>query len=201
MDLSVKHAKLGMVVSWIVIVGSLVMMPLWFTGLIEEGGDGYYWLLPALMPIAMAMFALTSFKLVSEDEATPGLRYIAAIAAIAFVVDAINMLNSGGISETNSGSCIIIGLFALSLSVNFKNIVPLWARISGVVWGVVFFIDGFVHILFGGFSSPAGVGHGFIGDVQVAETYDQTFFVVGLIGMLVFLFAAQRAFKKIASNG
>ena len=75
---------------------------------------------------------------------------------------------------------------------NLKNDLPSWGQISGMLFGVIWFLDGFVHILFGTLENPEGCGltscvnGGYIGDIQVAEMYDQFIFPISLINVIYY---------------
>ena len=61
MELSRKSARLAMYASLVAMIGIPVMVVLWMTGSIGNEADGYWWLFPALLPLAAGIAAFFSY--------------------------------------------------------------------------------------------------------------------------------------------
>ena len=68
---------------------------------------------------------------------------------------------------------------------------PIWGRGGALIWGIVWFVDGFKHIL--------GTAEGPI-PKDFVTAYDSSVFLVGFAGMLVTVFAMQTAFRRSANS-
>ena len=193
MPLTTAQKKLGVVVSWLVMVSWIVTFPLWIGGLIGDAATGYWWLIPVLSLLPLATLIQITGRMGPEEQALPGAPFITNVATIAVVIQMITQLNAGGITvESGWGQNIIIGLWVVGMLVfNWRNVLPIWARVSALIWGIVWFVDGFKHIL--------GTAEGPI-PKDFVTAYDSSVFLVGFAGMLVTVFAMQTAFRKSANS-
>ena len=68
MELSRNSARVAMYASLIAMIGVPIMAVLWMTGSIGDEADGYWWLFPALFPLAAGIAAFFSYQLILEKE-------------------------------------------------------------------------------------------------------------------------------------
>lgn len=193
-QLTTGQKKLGVGVCWITLVGWIGTMVLWGVGLIGDDASGFWWLLPALLGIPLAVLIQIAARMASEEESLPGAPFMTNIATIAVVVQMISQLNGGGLDTDGGwGQNIVIGIWAVGmLFFSWKNLLPIWARVTALVWGVVWFVDGFVHIL-GAAGGPLSK--------DFVTAYDSSVFIVGLLAMFATIFAIQAAFRKSVNSG
>ena len=98
MPLTTAQKKLGVVVSWLVMVSWIVTFPLWIGGLIGDEATGYWWLIPVLSLLPFATLIQITGRMVPEEQALPGAPFITNVATIAVVIQMITQLNAGGIT-------------------------------------------------------------------------------------------------------
>ena len=121
------------------------------------------------------------------------------IATAAVVMEMIGQLNNG--FDTNSwGVNIFIGIWVLGLAINWTVLIPMWARIVALIWAIVFFVDGFVHIFANPIKGQSTLINGPLSN-DFVDTFDNTVFIAGFLASLVTLFAVQAAFRKSANSG
>ena len=85
-QLTTGQKKLGVGVCWITLVGWIGTMVLWGVGLIGDDASGFWWLLPALLGIPLAVLIQIAARMVSEEEALPGAPFMTHIATLAVVI-------------------------------------------------------------------------------------------------------------------
>ena len=197
MELSRNSARVAMYASLVTMIGVPVMAVLWMTGSIGDESDGYWWLFPALFPLAAGIAAFFSYQLIPEKERPGWIEVLCIFVAIGSVYSTLTQLNASGLTENSYGSNILVGLYHLGIGISFKGIIPLYGRLATLVWGIVMFLDGFVHIFFGTESDPEGINNGVLGGIEIAKTYDATLFPIGMLAAIVFFFTLQAAYRKV----
>jgi len=199
MTLSANQAKLGMIATVAAITNYAAFIAvLLLTFRIDFiPGDTYLWFLDVFLSIACAMVAMTAYKLVDEEAATPELPYFSILCAVMFAIDAVSLINVGGWREGN-GTSIIQSIWVFSLAYNLKNIIPWWVRIIGMIYGAVWFIQVFVEALFGFRENILNCGRTTcLGDVSVSNIYGDIVFIPMTVAFFVFFYALFRAYKKV----
>jgi hypothetical protein len=197
MDLSSKSARVAMHASLVAMISVPIMAVLWMTGSIGDEAEGYWWLFPALFPLAAGIAAFFSYQLIPEEQRPGWVEVLCMFVAIGSVYSTVTQLNAGGLSENSYGSNILVGLYHLGIGISFKGVVPLYGRIATFVWGIVMFLDGFVHIFFGTGNGPEGINNGVLGGVEIAKTYDATLLPIGMIAAIVFFYTLQAGYRKV----
>ena len=76
----------------------------------------------------------------------------------------------------------------------------MWARIVALIWAIVFFVDGFVHIFANPIKGQSTLINGLLSN-DFVDTFDNTVFIAGFLASLVTLVAVQAAFRKFANRG
>ena len=197
MELSRNSARVAMYASLVAMIGVPAMAVLWMTGSIGDEADGYWWLFPALFPLAAGIAAFFSYQLIPEKERPGWIGVLCVFVSIGSVYSTLTQLNAGGLTENSYGSNILVGLYHLGIGISFKGIIPLYGRLATLVWGIVMFLDGFVHIFFGTESGPEGINNGVLGGIEIAKTYDATLFPIGMLAAIVFFYTLQAAYRKV----